>query len=128
MTLASCVIGLTFSVSPMFIGSTSVLLVPISADTGWSRSDLSNVLTAGLLCMALGAAIAGRLITRFGARPVIVVSTLGFAGALLGMSGISSVKGGLLCACVAGLYPCGSRGVWVRPWQSPSWAAAPETA
>jgi len=108
MTLASCVIGLTFSVAPMFIGSTSVLLIPISADTGWSRSDLSNVLTVGLLSMAFGAAIAGRLITRFGARPVIVVSTLGFAGALLGMSAISSVKWGLLCACVAGLCGMGA--------------------
>jgi OFA family oxalate/formate antiporter-like MFS transporter len=108
MTLASCVIGLTFSVAPMFIGSTSVLLIPIIADTGWSRSDLSNVLTVGLLCMAFGAAIAGRLITRFGARPVIVVCTLGFAGALLGMSAISSVKWGLLCACVAGLCGMGA--------------------
>jgi MFS family permease len=108
MTLASCVIGLTFSVAPIFIGGTSVLLIPISADTGWSRSDMSNLITAGLLCMALGAAVAGRLVTRFGARPVIVVSTVGFAGALLGMSAIPSVKWGLLCACVAGFCGAGA--------------------
>src|SRR5258708_20431433 len=108
MTLASCVIGVSFSGGTRFIGRTSVVVLAISADTGWSRSDLSNVLTVGLLSMAFGAAIAGRLITRFGARPVIVVSTLGFAGALLGMSAISSVKWGLLCACVAGLCGMGA--------------------
>jgi MFS family permease len=108
MTLASCVIGLTFSVAPIFIGGTSVLLISITADTGWTRSDVSNLITGGLLCMAIGAAIAGRLVTSFGARPVIVVSTIGFAASLVGLSAVSSLNLGLLCACAAGLFGAGA--------------------
>ena len=106
--LISCVIGLTFSASPVFIASTSVLLIPISIQTGWMRADVAGLLSICLLSMAVAAPLVGRLVSIFGARPVIILSTIAFSASLACMSIVPSVGWALVCAGLAGLFGTGA--------------------
>ncbi|HLS14165.1 MAG TPA: MFS transporter, partial [Beutenbergiaceae bacterium] len=60
-----------------------VLIEPIGADTGWAESTLSTAYGAGLFAVGLGAVLAGRVIDRFGPRPVFASCAVGaFTGTL----------------------------------------------
>jgi MFS family permease len=64
----------------------SVFVGPIERDTGWSRTLISGLYTAGSLTAAAAILLVGRLMDRFGAR-----ATLTGAGLALGLAtGFSS--------------------------------------
>ena len=60
--------------------SLAVFLLPISQQTGWSRSAISSVATIDFLCMGIGSIVWGILSDRIGARRVVLVG-----GCLLGI-------------------------------------------
>ena len=66
-----------------------VLAGPITAETGWSRSLVFFGFTIALLAMGVVSVWAGRLIDRYGARPVMVLGTL---LAALGLFALSTVR------------------------------------
>jgi MFS transporter, OFA family, oxalate/formate antiporter len=106
LTLAACTIGLALSVVPVFFAGTAVLMVPIGAQTGWSRGDVSTFLSAGLLGFAIGAVIVGKLINLWGPRRIILCGILAFPLALLLFSFSSSVTSAAALAFLVGL--CGA--------------------
>src|ERR1700679_4275644 len=83
LTLIACVIGLATSVVPVFAAGTAVLLVSISKESGWTRGEVSGLIAAGLVGIAIGAHVVGRLIDAYGARRVVVIGTVGFPLSLL---------------------------------------------
>ena len=63
----------------------SAFFAPLEAEFGWGRADVSMANTAGLLGLAAGGILMGRLADRIGTRPVVgvglVVAGTGFAAA-----------------------------------------------
>jgi MFS transporter, OFA family, oxalate/formate antiporter len=105
--LFACVVGLTLSVVPVFTSGTAVLLIPITKETSWTRGQVSALIAAGLFGIAVGAPIIGGLIQRYGARRVIIASSIAFPAALLYLSFATTFDAGLVRAFAAGLTGCG---------------------
>lgn len=74
--LVSCIIGLAFSVSPIFFSTLSVFIKPIAEEFGWGRTLVSSAVSVSSVLIALTAPFVGRLIDRHGPRRVILVSTV----------------------------------------------------
>ncbi len=67
--LLGCIaIGATFSL-PVF-------LVPMTQETGWSRTGISSAMTIGFLAMAVGSVVWGTLSDRFGPRLVVLTGSV----------------------------------------------------
>ncbi len=62
--------------------SLPVFLVPLTADTGWSRTGASGAMTIGFLAMAASGIGWGLLVDRFGPRAVVTTGTLLLAAGL----------------------------------------------
>ncbi len=64
----------------------AIFIDPIIEDTGWSRTTVSAVYSAGSICAFLGAVVAGRAFDKFGARVVLtaVAALFGLATVLMG--------------------------------------------
>ena len=64
----------------------AIFVDPIIEDTGWSRTTVSAVYSAGSICAFVGAVIAGRAFDKFGARIVLtaVAVLFGLATVLMG--------------------------------------------
>ena len=67
----------------------SVFIDPIIEDTGWSRTLVAGLYTAGSLTAATTMVFVGRLLDRFGARIMLMVIGTLFGFALLGMSAVN---------------------------------------
>jgi MFS family permease len=106
-TLFVCVVGLTIGVVPIFSSGTAALLIPITKETSWTRGKVSALIAAGLLGIAVGAPIVGRLIQRYGARRVIIVSSVAFPVTLLCLSFAPTFGVAVVCGFAAGLAGCG---------------------
>lgn len=77
--------------------SFSILAPEIAREFGWSQSFVFAVFSIGLLGGAVSAPIVGRLIDRFGARPVLAFGSI-LAAAML--AGLSMVQNGWQFAAV----------------------------
>jgi MFS family permease len=61
------------------VSSFGVFIKPLEAEFGWDRTSISFGLTLCALCSAISLPIAGRLMDRFGVRPVLLTSIVLFA-------------------------------------------------
>jgi MFS family permease len=68
----------------------SVFVEPVIHETGWSRTLVSGLYTAGSLTAALGVLLIGRWLDRYGARVTLAAVVLAFGGAVLWMSQIAA--------------------------------------
>ena len=64
----------------------SIFVEPIIEETGWSRTLVSSLYTAGSLTAALAMMGVGRLLDRFGARVMLIAVGVVFGACLFGMS------------------------------------------
>ncbi len=62
--------------------SLPVFLTPISQSTQWSVTGVSTAMTIGFLAMAFASMMWGSLSDRWGPRPVVLIGSVGLAGAL----------------------------------------------
>lgn len=109
MALGACAVGLVFSLAPLFVAPTSFFLKFIAADNSWGRSEASQILAVGLFVTAIAAPVMGGLIGRFGARPVIAISTLGFGLALASFAVLpSNFPLYLVAAALVGFFGAGT--------------------
>ncbi len=97
----------------MVLNTFPIFFRPISENMGWSREGLSYALLSGAVGIIIAAPIAGKLIDRIGAKPVMIAGTLIIGvGLLLGSQvkelwHICAIFGfigaGLMCASI---IPC----------------------
>jgi sugar phosphate permease len=76
------VVAITISVSLITWGvraAPSVLIKPLEAEFGWTRSEISSAIAIGLLMTAVSAPFGGTLLDRFGPR-IVLVSITALAG------------------------------------------------
>lgn len=102
LVLAGCFIGLLVGAVPILATSTAVMLIPITKATGWTRGDVSGLIAAGLIGLAVGAPVVGRLIDKFSARTVIIAGSFLFPISLLIFSIAPSYSVALATAVLAG--------------------------
>ncbi|MFZ5692701.1 MAG: MFS transporter [Pseudomonadota bacterium] len=81
----------------------AVLAKPISAETGWDLSQIAAGLSIGLLIAGISAPFAGRILDRFGGRPVLAFGSVCFAIGLAGVGLSTSVVTYCAAWCVVGL-------------------------
>ncbi len=62
--------------------SLPVFLVPMTQETGWSRTGISAAMTIGFLAMAVGSVVWGSLSDRFGPRLVVLTGSILLAASL----------------------------------------------
>jgi sugar phosphate permease len=80
--LASCVLGLVFGASTLLILSIGVFMVPLQAEFGWSRAQVSLCPTITLDMMVVLGPIIGMLVDKFGPRRIMLPAMPLFAAAL----------------------------------------------
>ena len=71
----------------------ALVLAPMEAETGWSRSAIAGAFTLGLLVSGLAAVPAGRLVDRYGGRGPIAWGGLAGAVLLACWAGVGSLTG-----------------------------------
>lgn len=72
--LAGAAIGLVGGFTTTFFAVSSQFVRPITEEFGWGRTELSLVIVLAMLGSALAAAPAGRLVARYGPRPLVAAS------------------------------------------------------
>ena len=68
------------------ITTLTVLIFPISQQLGWSRTLIAGSVSAGAVASLVLSPVVGWTIDRFGARPVLVVSSLALGVAMLSLA------------------------------------------
>lgn len=86
----ACAIGLGLSFAPLFFYTIPVLMKPMAAANGWTRTEVSTGISMATLCLAIGSPLVGLLVDRLGVRRVVIVSALALAGALYLFSWVST--------------------------------------
>jgi MFS family permease len=71
-------LGLVVSAAPVATNTIGTFIKPVSSDLGWTRSQVTLGLAISGFTMALGSVILGRLMDRYGIRPVTLASVVGF--------------------------------------------------
>ena len=72
--------------TPMVYTVFGLFLIPIATEFGWPRAGVSFVLLIIAIAGAIGYPIVGRLIDRYGARPVILTGNVLFAASVASVS------------------------------------------
>jgi len=107
-------LGVAVSAIPVVILSLGVFIKPLGAEFGWGRGQVSLFLTILSLAMAVALPVAGRLIDRFGVRPILVVSLLLYAAALMAVPTFIQqwgLEGFYLVGLIIGVVSAGSSAV-----------------
>ena len=84
--VVACTVGNGVSVTPMVYTVFGLFLIPIATEFGWPRAGVSFVLLIIAIAGAIGYPIVGRLIDRYGARPVILTGNVLFAASVASVS------------------------------------------
>jgi predicted MFS family arabinose efflux permease len=77
--IAGCLIGVMMSVASTYFYTAGLFLKPLAAEFGWSRGMASLGPLVGILAMGIASPFAGRLVDKFGALRMALLS----AGALV---------------------------------------------
>jgi MFS family permease len=74
-TAGICLMGQLFGTSMLLVGPLSMMMLPMTEEFGWSRSQFSFATSAVMWAGALASPLLGRLIDRRGVRPVVLTGT-----------------------------------------------------
>ena len=88
MVVVTSTVALTFSVTHIY--SMGVFILPIEADMGWSRGEITGGLTAVSVVSVILSPFVGLLIDRIGSRRISIFGILAFCAALALVSTSSS--------------------------------------
>lgn len=106
--VTASIMGMIVSQGPILVFTFGIFMKPLSAEFGWSRSQVSLGLTIAILSAALCTPWVGRLIDRKGARQVAIPALLLFG---IGVMALGLLPGNLvlfyLAFCVIGLLSTG---------------------
>ena len=87
VVLAVCFISTFFAgaTSQLF---TSIMVVPITEELGWTRTEMAGALTVGVAFTAVLGAVFGPLADRFGPRPLVTSGAFVVAAGFFGLAGM----------------------------------------
>lgn len=97
--------ALTLAISMgAMVNGMSAFLVPMEEAHGWERADISLINVAGLLGVAFGGLVMGRLADRIGTRPVVMSGAIVLAICYLALSFASALWQYYLLMAIAGFF------------------------
>lgn len=76
LVLLGCFIGMSLATPAILMQPMGLFLKSMTAEFNWSRTEFSSVIAIAALCNALIMPLAGYLVDRFGARPIIALGTV----------------------------------------------------
>ncbi len=121
--VAACTLGLVFSVGTLLLYTFGVFARPLTAEFGWSRTQLSGALALSQYTLALSAPFWGALIDRFGPRAVVVPSTVLISALVASLALLTHnlwhyyLVFGLIPVVAGGATPLGYSAVLVRKFE-----------
>ena len=71
-----CLIGGLFGTSLLPFGALAFVLLPMTKEFGWSRTEFSGATTALMWCGSLTVPFLGRISDKVGVRPVVLIGTI----------------------------------------------------
>jgi MFS family permease len=74
--LVASFLGIGFGMSPMFMFTAGIFAGALQTDFGWSRSQIMGAAVFDTIAVLTTGLMAGRLIDRIGARPVVIASCI----------------------------------------------------
>jgi MFS family permease len=84
--VVGAVLGIVCSNGPIVVFSFGVFFKPIAAEFGWDRRTVSAALMASLIISAVLTPVVGKLVDRYGIRPVAFLAVIFFSLAMAGVS------------------------------------------
>ncbi len=90
------------------VNGMSAFIVPMQERFGWSRGDAALINFAGILGLAFGGVVSGRLADRIGARPVLLFGVVTLGLCYLAASFLSSLWQFYVLFVVAGFFGAGA--------------------
>ncbi len=107
--IAGATVGLVGGFTTTFFATSSQFIRPITEEFGWGRAELSVVIVLAMLGSALASPSAGKLVARYGPRPVIGASGVFLAGGLAAMSAAPASTGYFsIVALLIGVFAVGT--------------------
>ncbi|MBI1733514.1 MAG: MFS transporter [Gammaproteobacteria bacterium] len=88
--VAASAVGLSTNPGQFAYGALGVFMLPLIAEFGWSRTEVSMALTIFTVTLAISLPVLGILVDRYGARRVLVPSVLVFGLLLLAIPAVVS--------------------------------------
>ena len=90
--VVACTVGNAVSITPMVYTVFGMFLIPISTEFDWPRAAVSFVLLIVAVAGAMSYPVIGRMIDRYGGRPVILVGNVALAASVAGVSLIGASR------------------------------------
>ena len=84
--IVTVAVSAAFALGPSFSPVLAVFVRPIEQELGWSRATISFAFTLGSFISSLLTLLVGRLLDRYGARGIMVISGMAVTAAFLGMA------------------------------------------
>ncbi|MEJ7607667.1 MAG: MFS transporter, partial [Bryobacteraceae bacterium] len=78
--------GVMVSFGSLLVFTFSVFLKPLSQEFGWSRENISSAFGIAAMTVALCSPVLGRLLDRYGPRPVVIPCMVVFGIAFASLS------------------------------------------
>jgi MFS family permease len=103
---AICLFGQSFGTSLLAFGALTLVMLPMTEEFGWTRTQFSYAMSAYMWCMAITGPVLGRLVDRWGVRPVVLGGTTVIGLATLALCRVSHLWQFYLCCALVG--GCGS--------------------
>lgn len=113
--VAACAVGISTSPQPFVFGSLGLFMKPLGEEFGWTRSQISACMTVFTVTSAVCFPIVGRLIDRFGAKLVLLLSMLALACCLCAMTLVTQYWHLVLVFLLIGTLAAGSNTVSYVP-------------
>ncbi|MDX1405880.1 MAG: MFS transporter [Woeseiaceae bacterium] len=71
-------VGISSNPGQFAFGAVGLFIIPLTAEFGWQRTEVSFALTVFTIALAFAIPLVGKLVDRFGARTVLIPSTIVF--------------------------------------------------
>lgn len=88
--IAAAFLGVLLCQTPVVFLSFGVFMAPLQDTFGWDRSSMSLALSLSTLTLAVASPFAGRLLDRWGARPVLLTSLVLMALSIMSLYFLTS--------------------------------------
>ncbi len=89
--LASAVSLTIVMAMTLTVTTLSAFVEPLSDEFGWSRGEISGVVSLGTVGAAISGPLIGRWVDRYGARVLLTVGSLAIAVSLAGMASMQNL-------------------------------------
>ncbi len=85
------VVALTLLVSMGIRSAPGVFILPLEAETGWTRDSIAGAVSIGLVMLGLSGPLSGWLMERFGTRRIMLGGLVLLGGSMLGSAAVTEL-------------------------------------